>query len=203
MSKIKYRKDIRGAYLLIRFTFYSHNTMLSIRNATPDDAAAILNIYAPYVTETAITFELEVPSVEEFRSRITETISKFPYLVAIEGEKIVGYCYAGTFRKRPAYNHCVEMSIYIDKDFRGKGIGRILYAEIERRLKEQGILNLNASITTTTFPDNHLTPDSEFFHASLGYSKVAHFHMCGHKFNRWYDMIWMEKMIGEHKVTKN
>lgn len=173
---------------------------MTIRLATTEDAKALLNIYAPYVEQTAITYEYDAPTVEEFRNRIAKVLEKFPYLIAEEGGEAIGYAYASTFRPRPAYNHCVEMSIYIDKSKRHTGVGKALYAELEKRLKAQGILNLNASITTTDFPDDHVTQDSELFHAALGYTKVAHFHKCGYKFGKWYDMIWMEKMIGEHSV---
>lgn len=172
---------------------------MNIRLATPNDAEALLAIYAPYVTDTAITYELEIPSVEEFRSRVVETLEKFPYLVAEENGKLLGYTYAGTFRKRAAYNHCVEMSIYLDRNCRRRGIGTALYAELEKHLKAMGIINLCASITSAAPDDPYVTTQSELFHQRLGYVKVAHFHKCGHKFNRWYDMIWMEKFIGEHK----
>lgn len=174
--------------------------MITIRTATPDDAKELLAIYAPYVTETAITFEYVPPTVEEFRERITNTLKKFPYLVAEEDGIILGYTYASTFRVRPAFNHCVEMSIYIDKNQRRKGVGRLLYKEIEDHLRKLGKLNLNASIATVDFPDDNLTPDSERFHETFGYKKVGHFHKCGYKFGKWYDMIWMEKMIGDHCV---
>lgn len=167
---------------------------MNIRLATPDDAKALLAIYAPYVTDTAITFEIAVPTPEDFRSRITETLRKFPYLVAEEDGRLLGYAYAGTFRKRAAFNHCVEMSIYIDRDCRWHGIGSMLYEELEKRLMAMGIINLCASIATAV-NDPYITNQSELFHQRHGYVKVAHFHKCGYKFNRWYDMIWMEKLL--------
>ena len=105
---------------------------------------------------------------------------------------ILGYCYAHRFRERAAYDHCVETSIYIDKDAHRSGIGSALYAELEKRLRAQGIINLCASITAEAEP-------SIRFHTKHGYTKVAHFHKCGRKFNRWLDMIWMEKFIAEHE----
>ncbi len=171
---------------------------MKIRTATPEDAARILAIYAPYVIDTAITFEYDVPSLEEFRQRIVGTLAKYPYLVAEEGEEIVGYAYAGVFKARAAYNHCVETSIYVKREAHGHGIGKALYLEFENRLKSQGIINVNACISWIDEPDEHLTHQSPEFHAHLGYERCAHFHKCGYKFGRWYDMIWMEKMIGEH-----
>lgn len=173
--------------------------MIAIRNATPADAETLLTIYAPYVLNTAITFEYDVPSAEEFRSRIENTLAKYPYLVAEENGKILGYAYAGVFKARAAYNHCVETSIYVDLSQQHKGIGKALYAALEDRLRQQGILNVNACISWIDTPNQYLTHQSPDFHAHLGYKKVAHFHLCGYKFNQWFDMIWMEKMIGEHK----
>ena len=79
------------------------------------------------------------------------------------------------------------------------GIGRQLHDALEERLKAQGILNMNACISYIDPEDEYLTQDSVRFHSRLGYEKVAHFHLCGKKFDRWYDMIWMEKLIGEHR----
>lgn len=173
--------------------------MLTIRSAKPQDAEALLAIYAPYVTGTAITFEYDVPTVEEFRTRIENTLKKYPYLVAEKDDRILGYAYAGVFKGRAAYDHCVETSIYVEQSCQGMGIGKILYNALEEALKQQGILNVNACISWIDTPNEYLTHQSPDFHAHMGYEKVAHFHLCGYKFNKWFDMIWMEKMIGEHK----
>ena len=169
---------------------------VAIRMATPGDAADLLAIYAPYVERTAVSFEWEVPGVEEFRARIASTLAHYPYLVAEADGVPVGYAYAGVFKPRAAYRHCVETSVYVRGDFHGRGVGRALYAELERRLKSQGIRNLNACIAWIDEPDEYLTHGSPDFHARLGFVRVAHFHRCGLKFGRWYDMIWMEKLIG-------
>lgn len=171
---------------------------MGIRPATPNDAATLLDIYAPYVTDTAITFEYEVPTLEEFRQRIEHISRKYPYLVAEEDGDIVGYAYANTFKERDAYQWAVETSIYVDKHKKRKGIGRKLHDALEATLKQRGILNLNACISYTEQEDGFLTNDSVHFHERMGYQKVAHFHQCGKKFGKWYDMIWMEKIIGEH-----
>lgn len=173
--------------------------MINIRTATPEDADALLNIYAPYVKSTAITFEYDVPTVGEMSMRIANTLQHYPYLVAERDGRIVGYAYAGVFKARAAYNHCVETSIYIDQTCQHQGVGRRLYERLEDELRLQGILNLNACISWIDTPDEHLTHQSPDFHARMGYSRVAHFHLCGYKFGKWYDMIWMEKMIGEHR----
>ena len=173
---------------------------LTIRTARESDAEALLKIYAPYVTGTAITFEYDVPSVEEFRSRINRTREKYPYLVAEMDGVPVGYAYAGVFKGRAAYDWAVETSIYVSQDRKRCGIGRQLYQELEKRLKEQNILNLYACVAYTRAEDEYLTNDSVAFHQKSGYTLVGEFHRCGYKFNRWYDMVWMEKFIGEHSV---
>lgn len=174
---------------------------MNIRVAEISDAEELLKIYAPYVENTAITFEYDVPSIEEFAIRITNTLKKYPYFVAeIEGE-IVGYTYASSFHSRPAYQWCVETSIYVKSDMRGKGIGKLLYLKLEEALKKMGVLNLNACIGYPQVDDEYLTKNSEKFHQHMGYTKVAESHMCGYKFNRWYNIIWMEKMIGEHVIN--
>jgi phosphinothricin acetyltransferase len=169
--------------------------MISLRTCTPDDAKALVEIYAPYVEKTAITFEYDVPSVEEFRSRIENTLKKYPYIVAEDDGKIIGYAYAGTFKGRRAYDHCAEISIYVAEEQHGKGVGRMLYAELEKLLEAKGIINICACITWIDKPNSHLTQQSPRFHEKLGYKTVAHFHRCGYKFGEWYDMIWMEKIL--------
>ena len=169
-----------------------------IRVADISDAEKLLHIYAPYVEQTAITFEYEVPSVVEFAERIRHVLEKYPYLVAeLDGEP-VGYAYAGSFHPRAAYGWSVETSIYVAQDKKGLGIGRMLHDTLERILKEQGILNLNACIAYPQGEDPYLTTQSADFHAHLGYRLVGEFRKCGYKFGRWYHMIWMEKHIGDH-----
>lgn len=167
------------------------NENLVIRMAAEKDAEELLAIYAPYVTETAITFEYEVPSAEEFRGRIRKTLEKYPYLVAEMDGELLGYAYASAFKGRAAYEWSVETSIYVKMGEHGKGVGRRLYTVLEDTLRKQNILNVNACIA---YPN----PGSETFHESLGYKTVAHFTKCGYKMGKWHDMIWMEKMLGEH-----
>ena len=170
-----------------------------IRDAVLSDVEAMLAIYAPYVEQTAITFEYDVPTLDEFRQRLLNVQAKYPWIVANKDGQIVGYAYAGAFHERAAYQWAVETSIYVDSSMKRCGIGRQLHDALEQRLKAQGILNMNACIAFIDPEDEHLTQDSVRFHEQLGYKRVAHFHQCGKKFSRWYDMIWMEKIIGEHK----
>lgn len=175
---------------------------ITIRKASPSDASQILEIYAFYVKNTAISFECKVPSVEELAARIENTLKKYPYFVAQVDKEIVGYTYAGSFKSQAAYDWSVETSIYIKEKNRRGGIGAMLYKRLEDALKKQGILNLNACIAYTDVEDAHLTNDSVAFHETFGYQQVAQFHACGYKFNHWYDMVWMEKMLGEHLVNQ-
>ncbi|MBQ3360640.1 MAG: N-acetyltransferase [Bacteroidaceae bacterium] len=172
---------------------------MAIRKARLQDAEALLAIYAPYVEQTAITFEYAVPTVNEFRRRMANVAESYPWLVAVDDGSIAGYAYASAFKERAAYQWAVETSIYVDRNERGKGIGRRLHEALEETLKQQGILNMNACVAYTEHEDEYLTLDSVRFHERLGYTQVAHFHKCGRKFDRWYDMIWMEKLIGVHE----
>lgn len=171
---------------------------IQIRTATETDAEKLLAIYAPYVKNTAITFEYEVPSVEEFRDRIHNTLKRYPYLVAEIDGAVCGYAYVSPFHERAAYDWAVETSIYVDQNKKGMGIGKRLYETLERILKKQNILNLNACIACTETEDEYLTNASVHYHAHLGYRMVGEFRQCGYKFHRWYNMVWMEKHIGDH-----
>lgn len=171
---------------------------IHLRSTTIDDAEQMLDIYAPYVEKTAITFEYDVPTVEEFRKRIASHLPRYPWIVAEADDRIVGYAYASAFKERAAYQWSVETSIYVDETIRHHGIGRLLHEALEESLRSRGILNMNACISYIQPEDEYLTLDSVRFHERLGYTQVAHFHQCGKKFGRWYDMIWMEKIIGEH-----
>ena len=157
-----------------------------------------MKIYAPYVKHTAITFEYEVPTVEEFRDRIEHILKRHPYLVAERDGELIGYAYAGVFNEREACDRSVETAIYVRKDGRRDGIGRMLYVALEKILSEQNILNLNACIAYVNDDDPYLTKNSVEFHKHMGYRFVGRFHRCGYKFGRWYDLVWMEKYIGEH-----
>lgn len=171
---------------------------LHIRIAAPEDAGPLLEIYAPYVENTAISFEYKAPSIEEFRRRIAQTLEKYPYLLAEQEGKILGYAYASPFHEREAYSWSVETSIYVDGAQKRTGIGRRLHDALENALREQHVLNMNACIAYPVQEDEHLTRNSVQFHAHMGYRLVGEFYQCGYKFDRWYNMVWMEKHIGAH-----
>lgn len=178
-----------------------------MRKASPDDAAALLEIYSYYVENTAITFEWEVPSLDDFRERIKNTLRSFPYIVAEReagaeggGREILGYAYASAFKARAAYAWSVESSIYVKKTCRQAGIGSQLLQELENCLRKQNYLNINACIACAGKDKNdpYITDASIRFHEKMGYRLVGEFTDCGFKFKRWYNMVWMEKMLGEH-----
>ena len=173
-----------------------------IRTAKPSDAADLLEIYRPYVLETAITFEYEVPTVEEFTERIRQTLKRFPYLVLEDAAgHPMGYAYASRFQSRPAYDWAVELSIYLRRDCRGHGYGFKLYEALERLLRKQNIRNTYACIAWAETENIRLDNSSARFHERCGYSLAGTFHSCGYKFGHWYDMIWMEKHIGPHGTS--
>ena len=166
-----------------------------LRDACPDDAERLVQIYSHYVLNTAVSFEYAVPTIEEFRERIIRITAKYPYLVCLMDNKIVGYAYAGKYSSRQAYDWTVTTSIYVDKDYRRKGIGTLLYDELEKRLKEQGIVNLLAGVASCDEEDEYLTHDSSKFHICKGYTEVALMKAVGKKFDRWYDLLWYQKRI--------
>lgn len=190
---------------------------VSVRVATVNDAAAILGIYSYYVENLAVTFECEVPSVDEIAARIERTLSRYPYFVAellpAEGEtvaadvtgnaesaapRIVGFAYAGPLRMRSAYDRAVETSIYVASDTRGKGTGRALYRALEDALGKMGVIDMYACVACADAYDEHLSDASLRFHERQGFSKVGLFENCGYKFGRWYSIAWMTKALGEH-----
>lgn len=171
---------------------------MRIRAAEPEDAEGLLEIYAPYVEETAITFEYDVPSVEEFQRRIAGVLARYPYLVAEKDGAILGYAYARPFHSRAAYGWAVETSLYVSREKKRMGLGGSLHKALENVLREQGFLNMNACVAVPEKDDEYLTRNSVQFHEHLGYRMVGEFTQVGYKFGRWYNMAWMEKHIGAH-----
>ena len=173
-------------------------TKLYIETASPDEAAAMLDIYAPTITTTTISFEYSVPSVEEFRERIITTLQTYPWLVAKETGLPVGYAYAGMHRKRAAYQWSADVSVYIRQGYRGKGIGYLLYEKMFAILKYQGIRNIYAGIALPN-------PASVALHQKTGFKKVGVYKNVGYKTGKWIDVVWLQKNIGDitGQVPKN
>ncbi len=172
-----------------------------IRPVQKADIATLRQIYAYYVEKTAITFEYKVPTLPEFTERIEQITAMYPYLVAVKDNVVVGFAYAASFNHREAYKWAVEVTVYLDHASRGGGIGKKLYQALEKKLKSQGIQNINACISVpATNEQAYVDYASMHFHEHLGYRLVGRFHSCGYKFDTWYDMVWMEKFIGTHPV---
>lgn len=161
---------------------------MHIRMARKEDAAALVAIYAPYVEQTAITFEYEVPTVADFEERITKTLTKYPYLVAEVDGRVLGYAYASSYYDRTAYDWTCELSIYLHEAARGQGFGQKLYDGLEKELEKRGFLRFLACIA--------LPNDASIsLHQKRGYKQVAHFPKVGYKFDRWHDIVWMQKTL--------
>ena len=161
---------------------------MSIREAREQDVPAMLEIYDEFVKNTAVSFEYVTPSKEEFTQRLQEHIAVYPWLVWEEKGKVLGYAYAGRAFERAAYSWNAEISCYLAKQIRGKGIGRQLYDRIESILREQGIRKVFAVVTSANEP-------SIEFHKALGYKEAARFCDVGYKLGAWYDVIWLEKQL--------
>ena len=159
-----------------------------IRIATEGDVLEILAIYAPYIENSTITFEYDVPCRREFMQRFYDITAQFPWLVWEEDGEILGYAYAAPPYTRAAYRWCAEPSVYLKPRARGRGIGRKLYAALEACLKLQGYQVLYALVTEDNLP-------SLRFHEKLGYRQKVLFDRCGFKFGRWLGVYWLEKRL--------
>ncbi len=164
--------------------------MSQIRLATPEDAAGILAIYAPYIQNTSYTFETEVPSVQEFAERIRSYLVNWPWLVWEEEGKVAGYAYGARYRERVAYQWCTESSIYMHDDFQKAGIGRRLYATLIEILKRQGFRNVYAVI-------NLPNEKSVAFHEKSGFTHFATYEQVGYKLGKWKNVGWWRLVLNE------
>ena len=161
---------------------------MSIRMATVKDVPRILEIYGPYIENTAISFEYEIPSLEAFTQRFLGITAQFPWLVWEENGVILGYAYGSRPFERAAYQWCASASIYLCPEACGKGIGRKLYAALEQYLQQQGYRKVYVVITTAN-------EDSVAFHRAVGFQYTATMPNCGYKFGKWYGTVWMEKNL--------
>lgn len=165
---------------------------MRVRFAEEKDAADLLKIYNQYI-DTTITFEYVLPSEEEFQRRIRETKRAYPYLVCETDGQIIGYAYAHRSMERAAYQWNAELSVYLDRDVRGEGIGRHMYDILIALLKEQGVKNVYAYVTSPN-------PRSEAFHREMGFSKLGTYHSSGYKCGRWCDVLLFEKQITPYEI---
>lgn len=179
---------------------------MSVRQATVQDVPRILEIYAHYVKNTAISFEYDVPTLEAFTQRFLGITAWFPWLVWEEDGTVLGYAYGSRPFERAAYQWSAESSIYLCPEACGKGIGKKLYAALEQLLRQQGYRKVYAIITTANEP-------SVAFHRAAGFCHTASMPECGYKLGQWYGTIWMEKELNTwdtpprepvsvHKITE-
>lgn len=166
---------------------------MKIRFAKKEDTKNLLKIYAQYI-ETPITFEYELPSVEEFMQRIESISREYPYILLENNGEVFGYAYAHRFKERAAYAWGAELSIYMDKNIHSKGYGKILYKTLIELLKLQGVKTAYACVTSAN-------EQSEKFHEHLNFKKCAEFNNAGFKHGKWYGITWYELPINSYDVN--
>lgn len=159
-----------------------------IRFAAPADAGRILEIYAPYITDTVISFEYDVPSLADFTARVEKISSKYPYLVYERDGVVVGYAYASPYIERAAYDYTVDLSVYVDAAYCGQSIGECLYAALLDILAKQGFYNTYACITATN-------RNSLNFHKRMGFTDAGTHPLAGFKHGKWLDVCWYYKRL--------
>jgi L-amino acid N-acyltransferase YncA len=165
---------------------------ITMRIATFDDAAQVLEIYAPFCLATPVSFETEAPTVEEIRRRIESTLEFFSWLVALEEERVLGYAYASRHRDRAAYRWSADVSVYVREEARGKGLGRALYTSLFAILRLQGIYNILAGITLPN-------PASVALHEAMGMRPLGVYSGIGFKCGEWHDVGWWQLALRSHR----
>ncbi|MGO9490272.1 MAG: N-acetyltransferase family protein [Solirubrobacteraceae bacterium] len=163
---------------------------LIVRAATAADGAACAAVYAPYVTETAITFELEPPSAAEMARRITACVASHAWVVAEEADRVVGYAYGAPLHSRPAYRWSCEVSVYVEQGRRRTGTGRALYEALLARLSERGY---RMAVAGMTLPN----PASVALHTAMGFEPVGVYRRIGYKHGSWHDVAWTQRPLGD------
>jgi phosphinothricin acetyltransferase len=158
--------------------------------ATPEDATAVAGIYLPYVRDAAVSFETSVPTAQEMRSRMTRTLATLPWLVVTDRQVVKGYAYASPHRSRDAYRWCVDVSVYLDASTHGRGHGRRIYTALLNLLAAQGYVNAYAGITLPNAASVGL-------HEALGFTPVGVFRDVGFKRERWWDVGWWHRRLGD------
>ncbi|NLG20156.1 MAG: N-acetyltransferase [Actinomycetales bacterium] len=161
---------------------------MQVRDATTSDGEACAAIYAPYVRDTAISFEAEPPAAAEMSARIEAALATHAWLVAEEADQLVGYAYGSQFRAREAYRRSCEVSVYLDRERRAQGVGRLLYTALLDRLAARG---LHTAVAGYTLPN----PGSERLHQSLGFEPVGVYRDIGFKFGTFHDVAWVQRQL--------
>ena len=165
-----------------------------IRVAEPGDAPGILSIYSPYILNSGITQETELPTTEGMRQRVIQNLEERPWIVCESGGEIAGYAYAGKHRERKGYQWCIEPSVYIGEKFHRSGIATALYTALFDILKLQGFVNAYAVIT---LPNDK----SVAFHERFGFHYLTTYKKIGYKLGRWHDVGWWEKQVNEYPTN--
>lgn len=161
---------------------------MRIRAASPDDAAAIAAIYAPYVTGSVVSFETEPPDADAIARRMAEAGDLYPWLVACTGEAVLGYAYAAAFRSRPAYRFSVETTVYVAGEAQGRGVGAALYAALLALLEGQGFAQAIAAITLPN-------PASVTLHERFGFRRAGIYEEVGFKQDGWHSVgLWQRTL---------
>jgi phosphinothricin acetyltransferase len=161
---------------------------MKLRAATPDDAAAIAEIYAPFVSASSVSFETDPPGEDAMRSRMEAGGGLYPWLVAEEDGTLLGYAYAARFRDRPAYRFAVETSVYLRNGAGGRGLGRGLYEPLLTILEKQGFTQAIAAITLPNAPSVRL-------HEKLGFERAGTYRQVGWKLGAWHDVgLWQKAL---------
>lgn len=163
--------------------------MVTVRLATAADAAGVLSVYAPYIEETAVTFETTVPSLDAFAARMDEVVGCYPYLAVEEDGSIVGFAYAHRLGERAAFAWNVELSVYFAPGQTGRGRGSVLFWALIDLLSQQGVRNAYSLVTMPNEASRRL-------HAKLGFELMGIQRQAGFKQGRWHDVAWLRKAIG-------
>lgn len=164
-----------------------------IRQATVNDSKDILDIYSHYIENTAISFETETPTLIDFSNRLDAIIKVYPYLVYMRNDKIIGYAYASKHKDRAAYRYDIDVSVYIKNDLQSQGIGTALYNNLFEILSGNKYYNAYAGIT---LPNEK----SIALHYKFGFKEIGIHHNTGYKFNKWHDVMWLEKQLKNYSI---
>lgn len=163
---------------------------VTLRRAYLEDAEAILEIYAPYIRNTNITFEYEVPSLSEFRDRMAGIMEGYPYLICEIDGIAAGYAYAHRYKERAAYQWDAELSVYLREGCERRGIGQAFYTALMEILKEQHVRNVYGIVTSPN-------PPSEALHAAMGFRLAGVSLKTGYKLGKWIDVSCFERPLGD------
>ncbi len=164
---------------------------MTFRDAVSADAGRIADIYNHYISDTIVTFELDPVTPEEIGRRIREITKDYPYLAATDDSgTVIGYAYASRFREREAYRHTAEVTIYLDRNRTGAGLGGPLFSELLGRLRKTDTVALIGAIALPNEPSVRL-------HEKFDFRKVAHLEKVGFKFGEWIDVGYWELLIRE------